>query len=89
MRARYRGRCRICKSALVPGQDIYHDGFARRLYCDACGKPLYEAQHRAADSSTQPDPRSTRAEISKQYLSVGLLAAVGILFCIALLSDRM
>jgi hypothetical protein len=89
MRARYRGRCRTCKGAVIPGQIIYYDGLARRLHCEACGTPLFEMQHRAADSGIQPDPPSTHAKISKIYFVVGLSAILGVLFCIGLLSDRM
>jgi|HubBroStandDraft_6_1064221.scaffolds.fasta_scaffold174184_2 predicted membrane protein len=87
LRARYRGRCRTCNSAVAAGAVIYHDKFNRQLHCEACGQPLFEAQRHAPPRST--DQSIARREISTRYILVWAAVAAVVLFCIGLSSDRL
>ncbi len=88
IRARYRGRCRTCKGAIIPDQVIYYDGFSRLVYCEPCGSKLSKTQNQTAGHETKSGQQSTRTEIHVGYLIAGLVVAVCALFGIGLSSDR-
>ena len=86
LRARYRGRCRTCNSAVAAGAVIYYDKFNRQLHCEFCGKPSYEAQRHTSPQST--DQPTARREISTHNVLFWAAAVAAVLFCIGLSSDR-
>jgi len=88
LHARYRGRCRTCRKPVAPGDLIYYDGLARRLYCETCGKPSFEAIRQPSQPGP-PASLSARRAVSKLKLTFFSIAVIAALFCIGLSSDRL
>lgn len=89
LHARYRGRCRTCNKHVAPGDVIYYDGLARRLYCETCGQQPSETNRQPSQQGARVSLPTCRMAISKRKLALWSIALVGALFSIGLLSDRL
>lgn len=89
LHARYRGRCRTCRNPVAPGDVIYYDTLARRIYCEACGKPLFEAPPQSSQLTSPASVPPQRPAISKQKVACWSVALTGASFCMGLSSDRL